>query len=192
MSYDEFLAWSNDQTFVEWVDGYVRPLGIVTLTHQDILLFLMTLISYHVEADDLGNVLQLPYQMRLNKPNSSRAPDLMFIAKARMGRIGHYYLDGPADLAIEIVSPESVVRDRGEKYAEYEMEGVGEYWIIDPDTNRADFFVLGEDGRYERVHEDPDGIYRSTVLSGYWMNVNWLWQRPMPKLREVLKLWEQA
>jgi len=41
----------------------------------------------------------------------------------------HTYPDGPADLAIEIVSEESRLRDRGEKFAEYEVGGVKEYWI---------------------------------------------------------------
>jgi Uma2 family endonuclease len=33
-------------------------------------------------------------------------------------------LDGPADLVVEVVSPESRLQDRGEKRAEYELRGV--------------------------------------------------------------------
>lgn len=42
------------------------------------------------------------------------------------------YLDGPADLVVGIVSPDSVGRDRGEKFYEYAQGGVPEYWLIDP------------------------------------------------------------
>jgi Uma2 family endonuclease len=41
-------------------------------------------------------------------------------------------MDGAADIVIELVSPESVHRDYGEKLYEYEQAGVPGYWIIDP------------------------------------------------------------
>ncbi len=94
------------------------------------------------------------------------------------------YLDGPADLAIEIVSEESLLRDRGEKFAEYEIGGVKEYWIIDPELKRADFFVLKK-SRYERRVEDEHGIYRSEVIPGFWIKVEWLWS--LPPVLDVLK-----
>ena len=50
------------------------------------------------------------------------------------------YLDGPADVVVEIISPESRLRDRGEKFAEYEMGGVREYWLIDSERHEADWY----------------------------------------------------
>ncbi|MEJ7756097.1 MAG: Uma2 family endonuclease [Nocardioidaceae bacterium] len=52
------------------------------------------------------------------------------------------YLDGAADLAIEIISPESIGRDRGEKFVEYEAAGIREYWLIDPERRQAEFYRL--------------------------------------------------
>ena len=94
------------------------------------------------------------------------------------------HLDGPADLVVEIISEESRLRDRGGKFAEYEIGGVKEYWILDPDLKRADFFLLKE-GRYERRVEDEQGIYHSELIPGFWIKVEWLWNPP-PVL-EVLK-----
>jgi Uma2 family endonuclease len=88
---------------------------------------------------------------------------------------------------VEIVSPESRLRDRGEKFAEYELGGVREYWLLDPVERRADFYVLGEDGRYERRVADPQGIYRSTVLKGFRLKVEWLFQEPLPQVLGVLR-----
>lgn len=102
------------------------------------------------------------------------------------------FLDGPADLAVEIVSPESILRDRGTKYAEYEAGGVREYWILDPETQRADFFVLDAEGRYQPAQPDTSGRYDSAVLAGFWINVGWLWQTPLPLVRQVLREWEAA
>jgi len=35
-----------------------------------------------------------------------------------------------------------------------------------------------------------DGILRSQVLKGLWLQVSWLWQSPLPPLMTVLKSWK--
>ena len=102
------------------------------------------------------------------------------------------YSEELEDLAVEIISPESALRDRGTKYAEYEAGGVREYWIIDADARRADFFVQDAEGRYQRAREDAAGKYESAALPGFWIDLNWLWQTPLPTVRQVLRAWEEA
>jgi len=117
--------------------------------------------------------------------HSGREPDLIFVATANLHRLQATYLDGPADLAVEIISPESVGRDRGEKFYEYEQGGVPEYWLIDPQTQRAEFYRLVE-GRYRLAFESKEGEYRSLVLPDFWLRVEWLWQDPLPNVEDVL------
>ena len=76
----------------------------------------------------------------------------------------------------------SVSRVRSDKFYEYPAAGVREYWIIDPrpGKERADFWVLDEDGRYRPVPIDEDGIYHSTVLSGFQLRPAWLWHEELP------------
>lgn len=62
-----------------------------------------------------------------------REPDVQVILDNYPGEFTEIGMIGPADICIEIVSPESVTRDRGEKFSEYEQAGVTEYWIIDPE-----------------------------------------------------------
>jgi Uncharacterized protein conserved in cyanobacteria len=190
LTYEEFLEWADEDTYAEWVGGEVVFMSPASLPHQNLSDFLTALLRLYVEDHDLGQILSAPFQMRLARVNRGREPDILFVARENAGRLQRNFLDGPADLVIEIVSPESALRDRGEKYAEYEAEGVGEYWLLDPDTARADFFILGTDGRYERVREDAQGIYRSAVVTGFWLNVTWLWQSPLPRLRDVLNAQE--
>jgi len=90
---------------------------------------------------------------------------------------------------VEIISPDSRARDRGEKFYEYEQGGVREYWMIDPLRKPAEFYQRGEDGIYRLVPVGDDGIYRSAVLEGLWLKVEWLWQEPLPRLLSVLKEW---
>lgn len=128
----------------------------------------------------LSTLLPAPFEMRLAR--SAREPDLLFIATEHLDRLDAQRLHGPADLAIEIVSPESTGRDRAEKFDEYQAAGVRECWVIDvrPGQERADFWRLDAGGRYRAVLPDANGSVHAAVLPGFWLDVTWLWQNPLP------------
>jgi Uma2 family endonuclease len=69
----------------------------------------------------------------------------------------------------------SRVRDRGEKFYEYEEAGIPEYWLIDPLRREVEFYQLDARGRYRTILPDAEGVYRSRVLPGFWLRVRWLW-----------------
>jgi Uma2 family endonuclease len=187
MSYEEFLAWCDENTWAEWVDGEVVIMSPVSFFHQDLADFLVAVLRIFIETLDLGWVCSAPFQMRLASLSRGREPDILFVRKDRMSLVQQTYLDGPADLVVEIISPESVQRDREEKFAEYERAGVQEYWLLDPQQKQADFYVLDADGRYRLAAVGDDGMYRSQVLQGFWLKVAWLWQEPLPRVLDVLK-----
>jgi Uma2 family endonuclease len=147
----------------------------------------MVLVSVYTGAQGLGVVRAAPFQMKTGPDLPGREPDLLFVAREHLARLRAAYLDGPADLVIEIVSPESRLRDRGEKFAEYELGRVREYWLIDPEARRADFFRLDAEGRYQRIPVGADGVYRSEVIPGFWLKIEWLWRDPLPPDLEVLR-----
>jgi Uma2 family endonuclease len=134
----------------------------------------------------LGEVLVAPVQMKLER--SGREPDILFIATENRSRLDGRLLNGPADLAIEVVSPDSRKRDYVDKFREYAEAGVREYWIIDSTKDQATFYGLGADGAY-RALPVTDGIFRSEVLTGLWLRVDWLWQEPLPQSMSILKEW---
>ncbi|RMG53227.1 MAG: Uma2 family endonuclease [Acidobacteria bacterium] len=189
MTYEEFLAWADEDTWAEWVDGEVIVMRPVSKLHQQLGLFLLLLLQHFVEAHQLGTVLYEPFQMKTGPELPGRSPDIIFVLREHLDRLKENYLDGPADLVVEIISPESRARDRGEKFYEYEQGGVREYWLIDPDRKQAEFYQRGEDGIYRLVPVDEEGIYRSAVLEGLWLKVAWLWQDPLPPLMSVIKEW---
>ncbi len=184
ITYDEFMEWADEDTLAEWVDGRVVMTSPASARHQDIGVFLTNVLAEHARTHDLGRVLVAPFQMRL--PASGREPDVLFVAREHLGRVLSTRVEGPADLVVEIMSPESRVRDRGEKFYEYQEGGVGEYWLIDPDTRRVDFYQLDSDGIYQPVSPDADGIYRSRAMAGLWVRVAWLWQEPLPDVSKVM------
>lgn len=186
LSYEEFLRTCDEDAHAEWVDGEVVLLTPASNRHQDLVRFLTVILGLHVEKHNLGVIRPAPFQMKLGPDLPGREPDLLFVAEEHKHRLKETHLDGPADLVIEITSPESRLRDRGEKLAEYEAGGVREYWLIDPDEKRVDFYLLDDDGRYDR-RRPQGGQYRSEVLSGLELNVEWLWSEELPPALTVLR-----
>ncbi len=177
MSYEEFLEWADEDTLAEWVDGKVIMTSPASNRHQQLVSFLDQLAGLYVRYRSVGELRIAPFQMRLT--NSGREPDLLFIRTEHLDRLRSTYLDGPADLVIEIISPESIGRDRGDKFFEYEEAGIPEFWLLDPQTQRAEFYQLNSAGRYQPI-QTLDGVYRSAVISGFWLREEWLWQEPLP------------
>jgi Uma2 family endonuclease len=187
VSFEEFLAWAPDDVQAEWVDGDVLIMSPASTEHQRLHGFLFTLLRLFVERHQLGEVFSAPFLMRLPARPSGREPDIVFLATEHADRLTETYLDGPADLVVEIVSPESAARDRGEKLIEYEVAGIPEYWLIDPTRREIWFYRRGADQRYHAAPLEPDGKYRSTVLPGFHLPVACLWQRPLPPVLELLQ-----
>ena len=184
LSFEEFLEWYDEQ-HAEWVDGEIEMGQPPNLEHQEDSDFLMTLLRLFVETRDAGKVISAPFLMRLEK--AGREPDILFVAKENMHRLQRTFLDGAADIAVEIISPESTVRDRGIKFVEYETAGVREYWMIDPKRQLAEFYVLDEDKKYQLIFSGRKGTFHSIVLNGFYLEVEWLWQQPHPKVVPILK-----
>jgi Uma2 family endonuclease len=100
------------------------------------------------------------------------------------------YLQGPADLVVEVISTGSRGIDRGQEFYEYEQGGVPEYWLIDPERKQVEFYLRGKDGIYKPVTPGSDGIFHSRALSGLWIKPDWLWKKPLPMLFDVMREWK--
>jgi len=187
ISYEEFLEGCDEDSLAEWIDGDVVRVSPASRRHQAISDFVLRVFGDYVEQRELGQVISAPFQMKTGPHLGGREPDVLFVGREHLERLKETYLDGPADLVVEVVSPESRLRDRGEKLAEYEMGGVHEYWIIDAEKQQADFYLLDADGHYERKRTDAEGTYRSHVVPGFWLNERWFWQEPLPRALSVLR-----
>ena len=188
MTFEEYLTSGDEPHMSEWVDGEVIFMSPASRRHQELLTFLVTVVGLFVEVHKSGVVLPAPFAMRLAEQKRGREPDLIFVSRGRAHLVKPTYLDGPADLAVEIVSPESVRRDREEKFAEYEAAGVKEFWLIDPDDKTAEFYELGADARYRPAEVELEGVHRSKVVEGFFLRAAWLWQTPAPTLDALREL----
>lgn len=182
MSYEEFLAWADEDVHAEWVNGEVIIFMPAKDIHQDIVGFLSSLLRFFADFFHVGKVRIAPFEMKVEPDSPSREPDILFVAQEHLDHLTEDRLEGPADLIVEVISDDSVSRDRSDKFYEYQEAGVREYWIIDPrpGKERADFWVLEKNGRYRPVLVGDDGIYRSVIIPGFWLRVDWLWAEEMP------------
>ena len=188
MTYEEFLEWSDEDTHAEWVDGEVIVLMSGSLAHQLLIGFLYYVLHTFCLVRGAGVVLIAPFQVKLWPGGPGREPDVLVVTGEHQDRLLRTRVDGPADIAIEVISPESVERDRVTKLGEYERAGVQEYWLFDPDAQQAEFYRLGPDGRYTQVRPDATGVFRSEALPGFWLRLDWLKQDPLPTLAAVQAL----
>jgi Uma2 family endonuclease len=191
MSYEEWLAWEHEGGLTEWVNGEVIIFMPPLDEHQRIVEFLDRLMGLFVELFNLGMVRIAPFTMRAKPGGQGREPDLFFLASAHMSRLTRKELAGPADLIVEVISEDSIARDRDDKFYEYQEAGVREYWIIDPrpGKQRVDLYVLGPDGRYQPVIATSDNMYHSAVLTNFWLKEAWLWSEkpnPLAALTEIV------
>jgi Uma2 family endonuclease len=188
MSYEEYLAWADEDVHAEWVNGEVIVQLPPKEPHQRVVAFLVQLMGLFIQLFQLGRLLPAPFEMRATPDGPAREPDLIFVAREHLDRLSQERLSGPADLVVEVISDDSVARDRADKFYEYQAAGVKEYWILDsrPGRERADFYVLDEKGRYRPVPPESDGRYHSTVLPGFWLHVDWVTAAESPAVLTAL------
>jgi Uma2 family endonuclease len=193
MTEEEFVAWCDEDIRAEWIEGEVVMMSPMSDPHSDLVGWLGSLLRIFAEERDLG-VVRPEMQTRLAALRRRRVPDIWFVTKDRAGLIQRNHLEGPPDLAVEIVSPDSEARDWREKYLEYEAAGVREYWVIDPASKHMEAYALvGEQAqvaeeaakRFQRLPE-TGGVIESVVLPGCRLRVAWLWPETRVKVLEAL------
>jgi Uma2 family endonuclease len=184
VSFEEYLEKFAGM-HCELVGGNVIKMSPVSLQHINLTGYLYMLIAAYFELRPIGRVIMQPFTQRLPNVEPKREPDLLVVLNSNPHPLRETFMDGPADICIEIVSEESIERDRGTKFAEYQKGGVGEYWIIDSLIKESLFYRLGADGIYGPQYADEDNNYRPLTLPGLLLNVPTLWQRPLPGVFSV-------
>jgi Uma2 family endonuclease len=162
----------------EWIEGIVVRMSPIALRHTQIVDYLRQLFQAYFALRRVGRVLGEPFVMRLE--GSRREPDLLVILGDSLTRLTNTYLDGPADICIEVVSPGSEAVDYGDKLAEYERGRVREYWIIDPARHAGLFYRLTATDQFELVTTGTDGNYVTPLIPDFRLHVPTLWTDELP------------
>ena len=183
-TFDDFMELLAESEKADLIDGVIYMASPENTDDNRLGLWLGHLMDIYVQELKLGEVFISRVAFRITEKRGPE-PDLAFVAKRRLKIVRRGFVAGPPDVAIEIVSPDSVERDYVRKRQVYEQAGVREYWIIDPDERRATFLRLHR-GRFREIKIDGH-IFRSTVLRGFWLDVRWLWTKRRPSAYRVLQ-----
>ncbi len=186
ISAEDYLA-QYAETYHEWVKGNVIKMSPISEQHDLLTVYLRLMLDTYFDLKSTGCARNAPFVMRLESAGAFREPDIQIILKENPGQLTDTAMIGPADVCIEIVSPESASRDYGDKFVQYEAAGVREYWIIDPLRADARFYRQGEDALYASIQLDEDGSYRTPLLPGLAIHVPTLWRDELPTRIETVQ-----
>lgn len=123
---------------VELIDGAVSMSPSPDSGHQSIVIDMLRVFLPLVTD---GRWLTAPMDVVLDE-GAVLQPDLLWIAPERQAIIGKRIMGAP-DLVIEILSPATLKRDRGPKFALYERYGVRELWLVNPAPPSIEVWVRG-------------------------------------------------
>jgi Uma2 family endonuclease len=184
-TFRDFCVLVKDGQKADLLDGVIYMASPDNTDANALFMWLGGLIHLFAEARDLGQVYGSRVAFRLTDRDSPE-PDIAFVRRDRLHLVQRGFVEGPPDLAVEIVSPDSVERDYQTKRELYRVAGVREYWIVDESEQRVLVLSLDARRRYREVRP-REGFLHSRVLAGFRVRPEWLWQSPRPRTADVLR-----
>ena len=173
-TYADYLEWEGPERY-QLINGEVFMMASPSVTHQALVMELSTQFNVFLRGKPC-RVFAAPLDVRLfpkddNSDNTVVQPDLLVVCdKGKLGRA----VNGPPDLAIEIVSPSNSQKELFLKFQYYLEAGVREYWVIFPEEKRVQVHVY-ENGRYLSTAYKEKATVSVTVLPGLEIALESLW-----------------
>ena len=159
--YDEIDA--NQKA--EFINGEVVVHSPAKKRHTDAIALLLRLLHPYVQVNRLGYVGQEKVLITLTR--NDHEPDVCFFNSEKAACFTPDQMKFPApDLAVEVLSPSTEKNDRGVKFEDYAAHGVAEYWIIDPEAETVEQYVLDNE-RYALRMKSGSGELASVAARGF-------------------------
>ena len=169
-TYADYLSW-DDGDHTEIVSGIPILFAAPSPRHQEVLLELAAQLREFLRGKPC-KVYPAPFAVRLFQKERDRPrnvdtvvePDISVVCdKSKLDKSG---CKGAPDFIIEILSPSTKRHDRERKFALYQTAGVREYWIVDPENNTVETYVLREGGYEAESAAVRGGKIPVAVLDG--------------------------
>jgi Uma2 family endonuclease len=185
-TYEDFCALIREDQKADLIEGVIYMASPENIDASRLFGWLLTVMSTYAEEKQLGEVFGSRVACRFDA-HSAFEPDILFVCKEHADRLQRGGVEGAPDLVIEIVSPDSVEHDYEEKRKQYQRFKVPEYWIIDEEKKSVLLLRRNRHGRYQEMPLRR-GVFRSEVLTGFWLDPPWLWQPRPPRLAIIQQL----
>ncbi len=129
----EFRRLPEGPPYYELEDGKLMVWPPRSGRHQSVVGRLCATLSNYLDDHPLGDVW-LAVEVELT-PTHTYVPDLSFLLTEHLGQFADdIAIQGPPDLAVEVISPSTASRDRSQKLRTYYQAGVPWYWLVESDT----------------------------------------------------------
>lgn len=136
-----FYEWIDEQTKAEFINGEVVVHSPVRRKHWKIKDLFSSLLSIYVRINKLGVVGTEKVMISLTR--NDYEPDIVFFKAEKAAAFEEDQVLFPApDFVVEVLSKKTQKADRTTKKEDYAAHGIPEYWIIDPDKQRIEQYLL--------------------------------------------------
>jgi Uma2 family endonuclease len=174
LTYEDYVELPDDGRRYEILDGELEVSPAPAPLHQRVSQSLSLALGNHVRERRLGRIYCAPIDVIL-APTTVVQPDLIFVSTARESMVTRRAVEGPPELAVEILSPWSVRRDRVAKAALYARFGIGHYWLLDPEERVLEAYeAAGEEYRLVATH-GVTGTMRTSLFPELEIDLSALW-----------------
>jgi Uma2 family endonuclease len=180
---EEFLDWLEPGVKADLIEGVVQMHLPVNLRHADLLNFIDFVLRGYVEQRELGKLYRELVAVRLSQ-RTVFLPDLAFFTPGQRQHFENAYIADAPTFALEVLSTSSRRQDLGDKFAKYELHGVQEYWVLDPDELHHRFYR--REGEYLVEFGKGEGLIRSVSIRGFWVKRAWLNPDRLPAVHKAL------
>lgn len=143
---EDYLELPEDGPRFQLMDGWLVREPAPGEVHQRVVGNLHVFLRQWTAQHRLGRVYLAPFDVALG-PRDVVQPDLLFLRSEHLERLTPKNLQGPPDLAVEVLSPTTRARDRLTKRRIYAAARVPELWFIDPEDRSLEIHHLGEPGQ---------------------------------------------
>jgi Uma2 family endonuclease len=182
-TFDDFLLLVTKHEKADLLDGVIYMASPESTDDNELGGWLYRLMAEFADQTDQGKCYYTRVAFRITEKRGPE-PDVAFVSKERLHIVEHGFVNGAPDIAVEIVSPDSVDRDYNLKRTIYEAAGVREYWILDPDEQKVT--LLRRQGQQFVEVMPVDGHYESQILVGFYFTTEWLWSQERPSIMAIL------
>ena len=172
VTYDMYAEMPEDGARYEILDGSLELMSPgPSPSHQAVSRELEFLLMQSCRSDYV--LFHAPLDVILDQTNVLQ-PDILMVHRSRLAIVTKRGVEGPPDLAVEILSPGSRSRDKVVKMEIYAKHGVPEYWIIDTVSRTLEQYRLANGGSHYVLHNlfEGDDLVASDKLPCVTFNVS--------------------
>ena len=172
---------------IEFIDGEVILHSPARNRHLDVTMLTAKLLHTFVALHRLGTVKS--EKCLCVFPRNDYEPDIVFFGPEKVAGLTPDTMKFPVpDLAVEVLSSSTEDRDRGVKFEDFAINGVGEYWIIDAVTQTVEQYVL-VDAAYELRVKSSSGRLCSIMIAGLEFEIEAMFdeQKSLNALRKLME-----